>query len=88
MIAGYTPGKTATIATTVYQLWRTNEDVYKRQIHGTEPKEGKIELVADCDGLLKIDRAALLAVNRTPQMTVSYTHLRAFSGGYPLIVSV
>lgn len=37
-----------------------------RNIHGTEPKEGKIELVADCDGLLKIDRAALLAVNRTP----------------------
>ena len=24
MIAGYTPGKTATISTTVYQLWRTN----------------------------------------------------------------
>ena len=38
-----------------------------RNIHGTEPKEGKIELVADCDGLLKIDRAALLAVNRAPQ---------------------
>lgn len=27
MIAGYTPGKTATISTTVYQLWRTNDDV-------------------------------------------------------------
>lgn len=26
MIAGYTPGRTATIATTVYQLWRTDED--------------------------------------------------------------
>lgn len=26
MIAGYTPGHTATISTTVYQLWRTNED--------------------------------------------------------------
>ena len=26
MIAGYTPGKTATISTTVSQLWRTNED--------------------------------------------------------------
>ena len=26
MLAGYTPGKTATIATTVYQLWRTNEE--------------------------------------------------------------
>ena len=26
MIAGYTPGKTATISTTVYQLWRTGQD--------------------------------------------------------------
>lgn len=26
MIAGYTPGRTATISTTVYQLWRTNDN--------------------------------------------------------------
>lgn len=26
MISGYTPGRTATISTTVYQLWRTNND--------------------------------------------------------------
>ena len=26
MLVGYTPGRTATIATTVYQLWRTNDD--------------------------------------------------------------
>lgn len=26
MVAGYIPGKTATISTTVYQLWRTNND--------------------------------------------------------------
>lgn len=26
MIAGYTPGKTATISTTVYQLWRTDDE--------------------------------------------------------------
>lgn len=26
MLAGYTPGKTATISTTVYQLWRTGND--------------------------------------------------------------
>ena len=25
MVAGYTPGRTATISTTVYQLWRTND---------------------------------------------------------------
>lgn len=26
MLAGYTPGRTATISTTVYQLWRTDDD--------------------------------------------------------------
>lgn len=26
MIAGYTPGQTATVSTTVYQLWRTGDD--------------------------------------------------------------
>ena len=26
MIAGYTPGRTATVATEVYQLWRTGND--------------------------------------------------------------
>ena len=45
-----------------------------RNIHGTEPKEGKIELAADRHGLLKIDRAALLAVNRTPQMMIATIH--------------
>ncbi len=38
-----------------------------KNIHGTEPKEGKIELIADCDGLLKIHRKALLAVNSLPR---------------------
>lgn len=32
-------------------------------MHGTDVKEGKIELVADEDGVLKIRRDALLAVN-------------------------
>ncbi|MBE5970280.1 MAG: molybdate ABC transporter permease subunit [Lachnospiraceae bacterium] len=27
MVAGYTPGRTATISTTVYQLWRNNDNV-------------------------------------------------------------
>ena len=26
MVAGYTPGKTATVSTTVYQLWQINND--------------------------------------------------------------
>ena len=45
-----------------------------RNIHGTEPKEGKIELIADCDGLLKIHRKALLAVNSLPQMMIATIH--------------
>ncbi len=28
MLIGYTPGKTATISTTVYQLWRTGDDYH------------------------------------------------------------
>ncbi len=45
-----------------------------KNIHGTEPKEGKIELIADCDGLLKINRRALMAVNSTPQMMIATIH--------------
>jgi molybdate transport system permease protein len=26
MLIGYTPGRTATISTTVYQLWRTSDE--------------------------------------------------------------
>lgn len=31
MVAGYTPGRTATISTTVYQLWRTDQDALALQ---------------------------------------------------------
>lgn len=31
MIVGYTPGKTATISTTVYQLWRTDNETLAMQ---------------------------------------------------------
>ena len=31
MLAGYTPGRTATISTTVYQLWRTDRDAQAMQ---------------------------------------------------------
>ena len=40
----------------------------------SETKEGKIELIADCDGLLKINRRALMAVNSTPQMMIATIH--------------
>lgn len=39
-----------------------------------EPKEGKIELKASCDGLFKINGEALLAVNETPQMMIATRH--------------
>lgn len=43
-------------------------------MHGTEVKEGKIELVADMDGLLKIRRDALLRVNSLGEMMIASRH--------------
>lgn len=43
-------------------------------MHPTPVKEGKIELVADCDGLLKIDRKKLRAVNRLGEMMIASRH--------------
>lgn len=40
-------------------------------MHGTEVKEGKIELIADCDGVLKIDRDKLRQVNSLGQMMIA-----------------
>ncbi|MBU5481911.1 molybdopterin-binding protein [Blautia sp. MSJ-19] len=43
-------------------------------MHGSEIKEGKIELIADCNGILKIRRDALLAVNRLGEMMIASRH--------------
>ena len=43
-------------------------------MHGTDVKEGKIELVADEDGVLKIRRDALLAVNALGEMMIASRH--------------
>ena len=43
-------------------------------MHGSEIKEGKIELIADCDGLLKIRRDALQAVNSMGEMMIASRH--------------
>ena len=40
----------------------------------SEAKEGKIELVADIDGLLKVDREKLFAVNSLGQMMIAARH--------------
>ena len=43
-------------------------------MHGSDIKEGKIELIADCDGLLKIRRDALIAVNSLGEMMIASRH--------------
>ena len=40
-------------------------------MHGSDIKEGKIELIADIDGVLKIRREALLAVNSLGEMMIA-----------------
>ena len=48
MVSGYTPGRTATISTTVYQLWREGNDALAYQWVGVN---------------LLISFAVLLAIN-------------------------
>ena len=43
-------------------------------MHGSDVKEGKIELIADADGVLKINRERLLAVNNFEQMMIASRH--------------
>lgn len=43
-------------------------------MHGTEVKEGKIELIADVDGILKIRRETLLGVNSLGEMMIASRH--------------
>ena len=40
----------------------------------TAPKEGKIEILAACDGLLKIDREKLNAINALGEMMIATVH--------------
>lgn len=43
-------------------------------MHPTEPKEGKISLVADCDGVLTVDTERLKAVNSLGEMMIATRH--------------
>ena len=43
-------------------------------MHPTDVKEGKIELIADCDGLLKIDSEKVKAINSMGQMMIASRH--------------
>lgn len=48
-------------------------------MEGTPVKEGKIELIAQCDGLLKIDRDKLNAINSLGEMMIASRH-----GNFPV----
>ena len=52
----------------LYELCRSEH------MHPSEVKEGKIELIADCDGLLKIDREKLKAINSLGEMMIACRH--------------
>ena len=40
-------------------------------MHATQPKEGKIELIADCDGLFLVDVDRLRAVNGLGEIVIA-----------------
>ncbi len=48
-------------------------------MHGSEVKEGKIEVIADCDGLLKVDKEKIKAINSLGQMMIASRH-----GNFPV----
>ncbi len=74
-------------------IWENNEnmlheneaaqilyDICKNDyMHPSAVKEGKIEVIADCDGLLKIDRESLQAVNGLGEMMIASCH-----GNFPV----
>lgn len=43
-------------------------------MHPTEPKEGKIDLIAGCDGLFLVDKGRLLAVNNQDEIIIATRH--------------
>lgn len=43
-------------------------------MHPTEPKEGKIDLIADCDGLFLVDKERLFAVNCQDEIIIATRH--------------
>lgn len=48
-------------------------------MHPSDPSEGKIELIADCDGVLKVDSAGLRRVNSLGEMMIATRH-----GNFPV----
>ena len=66
-------------------IWENNENMLheddaaevlrsicqNEHMHATEPKEGKIELIADIDGLLLVDVERLRAINSLGEMMIA-----------------
>lgn len=50
-----------------------------KHMHPTEVKEGKIELIADCDGPFKVNKEAMRRVNRMGQLMIASKH-----GNFPV----
>ena len=48
-------------------------------MNASDPKEGKIELTAQCDGVLKVDKEKLCGINALGQMCISSRH-----GNFPV----
>ena len=42
-----------------------------KYMRATDPKEGKIELIAESDGLFQVDEERLLKVNSLPEMMIA-----------------
>ncbi|MDO4313526.1 MAG: molybdopterin-binding protein [Eubacteriales bacterium] len=57
----------------LYQLCKND------YMHPSDIKEGKIEVIADCDGLLKVDRDLLNKVNALGEMMIASRH-----GNFPV----
>ncbi len=70
-------------------VWEKNDDMYHEDeaaellralcmgenvVSSGEPREGKIELFADCDGLFTVDSARLRAVNAIEEITIATRH--------------
>ena len=60
-------------AMVLYDLCRSEH------MHPSEIKEGKVELIADCDGLLKVDRRRLRVINSLGEMMIASRH-----GNFPV----
>lgn len=53
---------------------RMRDMCLNENMHATEPKEGKIEIIADVDGLFTVDSERLYAVNNIEQLMIATRH--------------